>query len=218
MRWSIVALAPLALSVAALSVDEPKKGAEIDSSKSFVVKWSTVESDPSSFDIYLVNNAIYPSVDKKIATGIDTSKGSYTVDNIDISAGHGYQINLLSDSKLNTGILAQSQQFNVTSDSHSSSSTTVTSSSSSTTTGSSTKDTTLSGTLVKTTSDGTAITTATSAGSSTTSSGSATGTASGTVTGTSSATPTTVPNGGAVLVAHPMAIAGVFAGALAFAL
>ncbi|CAI7577288.1 hypothetical protein N7533_001347 [Penicillium manginii] len=215
MRWSIVALAPLAVSVAALSVDEPKKGAEIDSSKSFVVKWSTVESDPSSFDIYLVNNAIYPSVDKKIATGIDTSKGSYTVDNIDISAGHGYQINLLSDSKLNTGILAQSQQFNVTGDSHSSSSTTVTSSSSSsTTTGTSTKDTTLSGTLVKTTSDGTAITTATSAGSSTTSSGSA----SGSVTGTSSATATAAPNGGASLVAHPMAIAGVFAGALAFAL
>ncbi|KAJ5404570.1 hypothetical protein N7509_004441 [Penicillium cosmopolitanum] len=214
MRWSIVALAPLAVSVAALSVDEPKKGAEIDSSKSFVVKWSSVESDPSSFDIYLVNNAIYPSVEKKIATGIDTSKGSYTVDDLDISAGHGYQINLLSDAKLNTGILAQSQQFNVTGDSHSSSSTSITSSSSSTTTGASTKDTTLSGTLVKTTSDGTAITTATSAGSSTTSSGSA----SGSVTGTSSATPTTVPNGGASLVAHPMAIAGVFAGALAFAL
>ncbi|KAJ5999654.1 hypothetical protein N7481_000063 [Penicillium waksmanii] len=214
MRWSIVALAPLAVSVAALSVDEPKKGAEIDSSKSFVVKWSTVESDPSSFDIYLVNNAIYPSVDKKIATGIDTSKGSYTVDDLDLSAGHGYQINLLSDSKLNTGILAQSQQFNVTGNPHSSSSTTITTSSSSTTTGASTKDTTLSGTLVKTTSDGTAITTATSAGSSTASSGSASGSA----TGTSSATPTTVPNGGASLVAHPMAIAGVFAGALAFAL
>jgi hypothetical protein len=38
------------------------------------------------------------------------------------------------------------------------------------------------------------------------------------VTGTSSATATAAPNGGASLVAHPMAIAGVFAGALAFAL
>lgn len=45
-------------------------------------------SDPSTFDIYLVNNAIYPSVNKKVATGIKTSKGSYTVDDLDISAGY----------------------------------------------------------------------------------------------------------------------------------
>lgn len=60
MRLSIAALAPLAISVAGefddihvrlewiliitgLSVDEPKKGAEIDASGSFDVKWSSVE-------------------------------------------------------------------------------------------------------------------------------------------------------------------------------
>jgi hypothetical protein len=44
-----------------------------------------------------VNNAIYPSVDKKIATGIDASKGSYTVDNIDISAGYSAPDSSIND-------------------------------------------------------------------------------------------------------------------------
>jgi hypothetical protein len=39
-------------------------------------------TDPTSFDLYLVNNAVYPPVDKKIATDVDTSDGSYTVDSI----------------------------------------------------------------------------------------------------------------------------------------
>jgi hypothetical protein len=39
-------------------------------------------TDPSSFDIYLVNNAVYPNVDKKIASDVDASDGSYTVDGL----------------------------------------------------------------------------------------------------------------------------------------
>ncbi|OQE26361.1 hypothetical protein PENSTE_c005G04527 [Penicillium steckii] len=209
MRLSIAALAPLAISVAGLSVDEPKKGAEIDASGSFDVKWSSVDSDPSSFDLYLVNNAIYPSVNKKIATGIDTSKGSYHVKSIDVSAGHGYQVNLLSDSTQNTGILAQSQQFNVTGSSDSTSTTTATTLTSST----STKDTTT-GSQTKTTSGTNTATTASSASSS----GIASGSVSGTPTGSSTSAPTASLNAGGSIVAHPLAAAGVFAGAIAFAL
>lgn len=211
---SIAALAPLAISVAGLSVDEPKKGAEIDASGSFDVKWSSVDSDPSSFDLYLVNNAIYPSVNKKIATGIDTSKGSYTVKGVDVSAGHGYQINLLSDSTQNTGILAQSQQFNVTGSSDSTATTTATTLTSSTSTGTSTKDTTT-GTLTKTPSGTSTATTGSSASSS---SGIASGSVSGTPTGSSTSAPTASLNAGGSIVAHPLAAAGVFAGAIAFAL
>jgi hypothetical protein len=35
-------------------------------------------TDASTVDIVLVNNAVYPTVSEKIASGIDTSKGSYT--------------------------------------------------------------------------------------------------------------------------------------------
>ena len=57
----------------------PTKGEDIDLSDSFTVKWDSVSTDPSTFDLYLVNNAVYPTVEQKIASDVDTSKGSYTV-------------------------------------------------------------------------------------------------------------------------------------------
>lgn len=97
------------ITLAALSVTEPKKGVEIDPSTSFDVKWTSVEyvhysqfisryhrltlssTDASSFDIYIVNNAVYPPVNKKIASNIKTSSDSYTVDSVDVSAGYVLQ-------------------------------------------------------------------------------------------------------------------------------
>ncbi|KAL2856794.1 Ser-Thr-rich glycosyl-phosphatidyl-inositol-anchored membrane family-domain-containing protein [Aspergillus pseudodeflectus] len=139
MRSTIVSSALLlAVTAGALQVTEPKKNVEIDPSSSFTVKWDSVSTDPSSFDLYLVNNAVYPPVDKKIATDVDTSDGSYTVDSISgLADGPGYQINLFSNEEHNTGILAQSQQFNVTgSDVSSSSSSSATPTTTSTSTSS----------------------------------------------------------------------------------
>ncbi|KAJ5490323.1 Cell wall beta-glucan synthesis [Penicillium expansum] len=130
MRFStILSLLPLALSVAAINVTEPAKGADVDVSGSFTVKWTSVNTDASTVDIVLVNNAVYPTVSEKIASGIDTSKGSYTVSGLkDVSSGSGFQINLLSTDAKNTGILAQSEQFDVTEAKSSSATTTGTSS------------------------------------------------------------------------------------------
>ncbi|KAL4938962.1 Ser-Thr-rich glycosyl-phosphatidyl-inositol-anchored membrane family-domain-containing protein [Aspergillus oleicola] len=151
MRFTLVSsVLPLAVSVGAISVTEPKKNSEIDPSESFTVKWDSVQNDATSFDLHLVNNAVYPPVDKTIASDVDTSDGSYTVDGISgLEDGSGYQINLLSNDPQNTGILAQSQQFNVTvsdsdddSTSSSSASSTATSTSTSTSSTSSSSTTT----------------------------------------------------------------------------
>ncbi|KAL2809122.1 hypothetical protein BJX63DRAFT_406658 [Aspergillus granulosus] len=72
----------LAVTASAIIVTEPTKNDEIDPSSSFTVKWDSVNTDATSFDLYLVNNAVYPPVDKKIASDIDTSDGSYTVDGL----------------------------------------------------------------------------------------------------------------------------------------
>lgn len=127
MRLSYaVSLLPLAASVGALQVTSPKKGEDVDLSKSFTVKWDAVDTDPSSFDLYIVNNAVYPSVEQKIASDVDSSKGSYDVSGLsDLTNGKGYQINFLSNSAQNSGILAQSQQFNVEGSSESTSTTTA---------------------------------------------------------------------------------------------
>ncbi|KAJ5186352.1 hypothetical protein N7449_011116 [Penicillium cf. viridicatum] len=127
MRFStILSLLPLALSVAAVNITEPAKGANVDVSDSFTVKWTSVNTDASTVDIVLVNNAVYPTVSEKIASGIDTSKGSYTASGLkDVTSGSGFQINLLSTDAKNTGILAQSEQFDVTEAKSSSSATTT---------------------------------------------------------------------------------------------
>ncbi|KAE8344930.1 Ser-Thr-rich glycosyl-phosphatidyl-inositol-anchored membrane family-domain-containing protein [Aspergillus arachidicola] len=144
MRLSYaISLLPLAASVGALQVTSPKKGEDVDLSKSFTVKWDAVDTDPSSFDLYIVNNAVYPSVEQKIASDVDSSKGSYDVSGLsDLTNGKGYQINFLSNSAKNSGILAQSQQFNVEGSSESTSTTTASESKTTTsTTGTSTATT-----------------------------------------------------------------------------
>lgn len=229
MRFStILSLLPLALSVAAVNITEPAKGADVDVSGSFTVKWTSVNTDASTLDIVLVNNAVYPPVSEKIASGIDTSKGSYTASGLKgVTSGSGFQINLLSTDAQNTGILAQSQQFDVTEAKSSSATTTGTSStvssaSSSASTGTTSTASTSTG---ATTTETDASTTA--SGSSTSSTGTSTGTQTSTQTGlTTSASSTgtatgsaaasaTASTGAAMGLVAPGAAAGLLAGVLA---
>ncbi|KAJ5118166.1 Cell wall beta-glucan synthesis [Penicillium bovifimosum] len=115
MRLSVtLILLPLAISVGGLMITEPENGNAIDVSVPFTVKWSSVETDPKTFDIVIVNNNAHPRVEERVASGIDTTKGSYTVPGLkDIDHGIGYQVNLVSNTVPNTGILAQSPQFEV---------------------------------------------------------------------------------------------------------
>ncbi|OJJ64730.1 hypothetical protein ASPSYDRAFT_140063 [Aspergillus sydowii CBS 593.65] len=225
MRLTLVSsLLPLAVSVGALSVTEPKKGAEIDPSDSFTVKWDSVSTDPASFDIYLVNKAIYPSVEKKVASDVDTSDGSYTVDGLSgVTDGHGFQINLFSNEEKNTGILAQSEQFNMTGDA---SSTSSTSSSSSTSTSSTTSSTSASSTETETTSTKTGTKTESTSASSTSGSDSSSTSDAGSSSAASSsgaaASSTGIPqvddNAGAALGASVTVLAGLVGAAFAFSL
>ncbi|KAL4976278.1 Ser-Thr-rich glycosyl-phosphatidyl-inositol-anchored membrane family-domain-containing protein [Aspergillus desertorum] len=211
-------LLPLAVSVGALQVTQPEKGAEIDPSSSFTVKWDYVSTDPSSFDLYLVNNAVYPSVEKKIASDVDTSDGSYTVDGISgLENGGGYQINLFSNSGHNTGILAQSEQFNVTGADNTSSSTSSTATPTSTSTSTSSTSTEAESTTSTSTGTSTTLlssTTSTSTSTTPSSSGSST---SGSSNATASATGTPDDlNAGAAMGAPLTVLAGLVGGALMF--
>lgn len=129
----------------------------------------------------------------------------------------GYQINLLANDGHNTGILAQSEQFNVTGSSSSSSTTLATSSKSttSTSTAKSTTDTTT------TTSSGTstATSTSTSTGSLTKSTGAShtTGGSGASISGTGAADVNNT-NAAGSLSSPMLAVAGVMAGVFAWAL
>ncbi|PIG89787.1 conserved threonine rich protein [Aspergillus arachidicola] len=106
---SIVAYAATSLAV---TITSPQNGDKVDFSKPYTIKWTTVPSDPEQVNIVLKNQT---TSEKEIAKNVKTSDGKYTIDSIwDIETGTGYQFNFISNSTKNTGILAQSQIFNVT--------------------------------------------------------------------------------------------------------
>ncbi|KAJ6012487.1 hypothetical protein N7522_002842 [Penicillium canescens] len=114
MRVNVVSLVALATTAAGLVVTSPRIGEKIDPDRPLTIKWQSVQTDPDTFTIELVNQNVYPSTTEIVAENVDSSKGSYTVKSksfTDVDVGKGYQINFLSNSN---GILAQSQQFGVT--------------------------------------------------------------------------------------------------------
>ncbi|KAF7157800.1 hypothetical protein CNMCM6106_003929 [Aspergillus hiratsukae] len=183
MRFALT-LTALVGSAAALQITSPTKDQDVDLSQKTTVEWSSVSSDPSTFDIYLVKMNSYPPANQLVAENVKTSDGSYTIDGLSTDNGSGYQVNFVSKDPQNTGILAQSQQFNVessgSSTTSSSASTTATETSSSTSSG--TASTTAS--TMTTTTSGTATTAASSTASEDASS-----------TGSATSTPSTTPNG-----------------------
>ncbi len=113
MRFTLSASAVLAIvaSSLALQVTAPEEGSSLDLSKDNKISWSSVGSDPTSFNIFLTNNNVNPPVRMEIAMDVETSSGSYDISPVsDVAVGENYRIGLESPSQ---GILAQSGQFNV---------------------------------------------------------------------------------------------------------
>ncbi|KAK9561838.1 hypothetical protein V6Z79_004690 [Aspergillus fumigatus] len=171
MRFALT-LTAFVGSVAALSITSPKKDQDVDLSEKTTVEWSSVSSDPSSFDIYLVKMNSYPPVNKLVAENVKTTEGSYTIDGVSADNGSGYQINFVSRDPQNTGILAQSQQFKVES---SGSSTTSDSTSSASATGSVSTSSSSTGTVSSTASASTTASASATASSTLSKSASGTG-------------------------------------------
>lgn len=106
-------LLALALSASAIKLTSPTKDQTIDLSTPFTVTWETVSSDPQSAHLFLVNMASGHTPYSKDLGPVDLNKGSATVSIADVPADKGFQFNLQSVQKENTGILAQSEQFAV---------------------------------------------------------------------------------------------------------
>ncbi|KAL2012241.1 hypothetical protein VTN00DRAFT_4959 [Thermoascus crustaceus] len=147
MQFTIASIIALAASAAALQVTSPAKGSELDLSKPNIIKWSSVNTDPDKFNIYLVKNS-YPPTKTLIADDVDKSKGSYSFDGLKgVAPGDNYRINLESDAPQNTGILAQSEEFTVAKAGADTTSATGTTSGSMTTSSPTTLTTTTSGSV-----------------------------------------------------------------------
>ncbi|EAW06582.1 GPI anchored serine-threonine rich family protein [Aspergillus clavatus NRRL 1] len=114
MRF-LTSILALAATAAALTITSPKSMDQVDMSKPVDIEWTAVDSDPKNFTIILVNVQSNPPVSKVLAKDVKSSDEKYTVDGASgIPKSIGYQINFVSTGPMNTGILAQSPQFNVT--------------------------------------------------------------------------------------------------------
>ncbi|KAB8234911.1 Ser-Thr-rich glycosyl-phosphatidyl-inositol-anchored membrane family-domain-containing protein [Aspergillus alliaceus] len=112
--FQIASIVAYAASSFALTITSPQSGDKLDFSKPYTIKWTTVGSDPETFKINLLNQTA-ANTKKEIAKSVRSADGKYTIEKLwDIEPANGYQFNFESDSKENTGILAQSQVFNVT--------------------------------------------------------------------------------------------------------
>ncbi|KAJ9143403.1 hypothetical protein NKR23_g6614 [Pleurostoma richardsiae] len=111
---TFITLASLLAAVSALQITEPALNDKLDFSGTNTIEWTSVSSDPTSFEIVLLDNSATPPTQKTIADSVKTSDGKYSFTNFVTPVGTKYQINLVGSSKTNSGILAQSQQFEVT--------------------------------------------------------------------------------------------------------
>jgi cobalamin biosynthesis Mg chelatase CobN len=114
MYTSILSAAALLAACAhAIQITAPTKDQVVDLSEGFQVSWSTVSSDPTSAHLFLVNMASGHTPYSKDLGEVDLTKGGIKVTQTGVPADTGYQFNVQSVSTQNTGILAQSEQFEV---------------------------------------------------------------------------------------------------------
>ncbi|MCJ1434496.1 hypothetical protein MMC27_003865 [Xylographa pallens] len=190
MQYSVLLSALYASLALAVTVTSPDNTTTWNDSGSNTIKWTSVSTDPSTLNIVLINNAVFPNTQTTIASNVQTSLGSYTVNSL-TGNGVGYQVNLMATT--NDQILAQSGHFTLSNSSPasgggssssasmssststsavaSSSSTSLTSMSSSDMSTMSTASTASTGSTASTASTGSTMSTATSSGTATGSAG-----------------------------------------------
>ncbi|KAI0650216.1 hypothetical protein C8Q79DRAFT_998108 [Trametes meyenii] len=189
---SVAVLFALAASALAYQVTEPTNSTGWTTSGPNQVSWNKVDTDSANFTIVLVNQASFPPTSQVLAALVDGSLGKTNVNppSGGWKAGTGFQVNLVKDAENLNTILAQSNQFSIT---------TSTSSTFSSATSGSISATAASGTLTVPATSGTAA-----SGSKTSATDSA-----GALNPTNSDTSTNPPNSAAVSMGKQ---AGLFAG------
>lgn len=92
------------------SSDVITKGTEV------TAKWTTVDTDPSVFSLYIWNFAAWPPYYEGLAYGVDTAAGEVTVRvPCHVSNGEGWQFTAINDTNVYV-LYAQTDDFNITGD------------------------------------------------------------------------------------------------------
>jgi hypothetical protein len=89
--FTLLALAaPL---VSAIEFTSPAYNSTLEKGQSYSVKWDSVDTDPTTFSIYLVNFVDWPPFYTQLASDVETSTGEYEVTvPCDVSSSWGFQL------------------------------------------------------------------------------------------------------------------------------
>ncbi|KAH8904694.1 hypothetical protein BR93DRAFT_930134 [Coniochaeta sp. PMI_546] len=99
----------------ALTITAPKANDAWDFSQTNTIEWTSVSTDPSNFSIVLVDNSSSAGPKQTVIKDlVNTADGKYSFSNFVAAPGDKYQIRFLGTTATNTGIVTQSENFNVT--------------------------------------------------------------------------------------------------------
>lgn len=92
-----LAVAGLAGLVQGIQFTTPLTNKTLEKGSIQKLTWSTVDTDPSTLSIYLVNFVSWPPLTYSLAEDLDTSKGkAYVKIPCDVDSGYGYQFNAIN--------------------------------------------------------------------------------------------------------------------------
>jgi len=114
MRMRLPLLGLFCASVAsAIQITAPAANTTVAAGSTTLIQWSTVDTDPSTFSIYLVNFVDWPPSYVPLALDVPTSHESFAVQiPCDTRPSWGYQINAINGTNVYV-IYAQSGKFAV---------------------------------------------------------------------------------------------------------
>lgn len=101
-------------SCSAITIPGPQQGAKLDFSGSNTISWTSVTTDPVSFEIVLVSPNNSTIAQYVITESVNTTENKYSFSNFVTAVGDNYQINFIGNVGTNRGIISQSQTFAVT--------------------------------------------------------------------------------------------------------
>jgi len=111
---TLAAFSALLSASSAYLVLSPVANQTVTKGSPFNVTWSTVDTDPTTFSIYLVNFVTYPPTLVELVEGVPQYDLSYSVTiPCDVASGSGWQINFINGTNEYV-IYAQSSVFSLT--------------------------------------------------------------------------------------------------------
>ncbi|KAG8162182.1 hypothetical protein KVR01_007947 [Diaporthe batatas] len=108
---SLLALAaPLA---SAIQFTNPTVNSTLTRGSTFDLQWSTVDTDPEAFSVYLVNFVNWPPYYAPVSFGVDSTTGETSVKvPCDVNPSYGYQFNAINGTNVYV-IYAQTPKFSI---------------------------------------------------------------------------------------------------------